>query len=90
MPLYVPTAGFVEAGAVAAVSVSFRHIGQTAANMALKILDGGQSSGEIYPRESQIIVNLQAAGQVGLQMPSKVIASCLQGGAMKRLRGLAK
>ena len=26
MPLYVPTAGFVEAGAVDAVSVSFRHI----------------------------------------------------------------
>ena len=73
MPLYVPTAGFVEAGAVAAVSVSFRHIGQTAANLALQILDEGQLSGDIYPRESQITVNLQAAGQVGLQMPDEVL-----------------
>lgn len=73
MPLYGPTAGFVEAGAVAAVSVSFRHIGQIAADMVSNILEGGQPSGNVYPRESQITVNQQAASKVGLQIPAEVM-----------------
>jgi hypothetical protein len=72
VPLYVPTAGFAEEGAVAAVGVSFAQNGRTAARAALDLLAGRELPGEIYPDECEITLNLGAAAAVGLRFPPAV------------------
>jgi hypothetical protein len=66
IPLYAPTAGFAEEGAVAAVGVSFAQNGRTAAETALSILAGRRMPEEIYPDECEITLNLGAAARMGL------------------------
>lgn len=67
VPLYAPTAGFAEEGAVAAVGVSFAQNGRTAAQTVLGILAGRKMPDEIYPDECEITLNLGAAAEVGLR-----------------------
>lgn len=67
IPLYAPTAGFAEEGAVAAVGVSFAQNGRTAAEAVLEILAGREVPAEIYPDECEITLNLGAAAAAGLR-----------------------
>ncbi len=69
VPLYAPTAGFAEEGAVAAVGVSFAQNGRTAAEVALEILAGHQAPAEVYPDEYEITLNLGAAAALGIRFP---------------------
>ena len=66
VPLYVPTAGFVEAGAVAAVAPSFQQIGIVAALAARDLLKGRALPSEIFPMNSETTVNVGAAHRAGL------------------------
>lgn len=66
IPLYVPTSGFVEVGAVASVAPSFRQIGATTASVTKDLLHGRSVPAEVYPTECDIAVNLDAARAVGL------------------------
>jgi hypothetical protein len=67
IPLYVPTAGLVDKGAVAAVSSGFRDIGRTAGAVARRALQGNLNERVIYPLEVEFRVNLNAANQAGLK-----------------------
>ena len=66
VPFYAPTAGFVEAGAVAAVAPSFREIGVVAASATLDLLAGVVGNTEVYPAHGETTVNLEAARRAGL------------------------
>lgn len=66
IPLYAPTAGFAEEGAVAAVGVSFAQNGRTAAETVLAVLAGEEVAPEIYPDECEITLSLGAAAEIGL------------------------
>lgn len=67
VPFYAPTAGFVEAGAVAAVAPSFRHIGAAAAAVAQRLLAGRPVDSDVYPSQSETTLNLSAARRSGLE-----------------------
>lgn len=69
VPLYAPTAGFAEEGAVAAVGISFAQNGRIAAQAVLEILAGHQVPTEVYSDECEITLNLGAAAAVGLRFP---------------------
>lgn len=72
IPLYAPTAGFAEEGAIAAVGTSFAQNGRTAAAAVLEILAGREVPAEIYPDECEITLNLGAAAEVGLHFSQEV------------------
>ena len=66
VPLYVPTVGLVEAGAVACVAPSFEQIGVAAAVAIRDLLAGGPGPVEVFPVNSETTVNTAAARRVGL------------------------
>ncbi|MCC7263725.1 MAG: hypothetical protein IT369_14520 [Candidatus Latescibacteria bacterium] len=72
IPLYAPTAGFAEEGAVAAVGVSFAQNGRTAAETALAVLAGREVAPEVYPDECEITLNLGAAAEIGLHFSLEI------------------
>ena len=72
VPFYAPTAGFVEAGAVASVAVSFKRVGLTVAQVVQQVLSGETMPDGIYPEESETTLNLTAAAQTGLQISAEV------------------
>ena len=61
VPLYVPSSGLLEKGAVASISSNFHHIGQTAGEVAHQILIGDQLPVIVYPERVTFWVNLNAA-----------------------------
>ncbi|MDP6040941.1 MAG: ABC transporter substrate binding protein [Candidatus Latescibacteria bacterium] len=68
VPLYVPTAGLVDKGAVAAVSSGFWDIGRTAGEVAKRALQDNLNASVIYPLKVELRVNLDAADQAGLEL----------------------
>lgn len=68
VPLYVPTAGFVEAGATAAIAPGFRDVGAAAARATLDLLAGRPVPDEIFPTRIETTVNLPSARRVGLNL----------------------
>ena len=74
IPFYVPTAGLVEQGAVAAISVSFREVGRAAGRVARQVLSGERVPWVVYPEVVEMTVNLTAAAAVGLKIPPNVVA----------------
>jgi ABC transporter substrate binding protein len=73
LPLYVPTAGFVEKGALASISSSFKEIGRTAAIAAQNALSGKSMDSVLYPEKIEIIFNTKASNQAGLQIPQQLL-----------------
>ena len=69
---YAPTAGFVEAGAVASIAPSFRQIGTAAAEIALQVLQGRSVPSEVYPPGSELTLNVAAAQRCGLTLPDEL------------------
>lgn len=74
MPLYVPTSGLVEQGAVASISCSFREMGRTAGKAAREALLGNVRPGVSYPEVVETTLNLNAATNVGLQITPEILS----------------
>ena len=72
VPLYAPTAGFVAEGAVASIAISFVQVGREAAAIVQAILEDGAIPQEVYPGNSEITLNLEAAASAGLRIPEEV------------------
>lgn len=68
VPLYAPTAGFVEAGATASIAPSFRDIGATAALAARDLLEERPVAVAVFPAHIETTVNRAAARRVGLRV----------------------
>ena len=68
VPLYVPTAGLVDKGAVAAISSGFGNIGRTAGDVARRALSDRPRENEIYPLKVEFRVNSNSADQAGLKL----------------------
>lgn len=73
IPFYVPTAGLVEHGAVASVSSTFREIGYAAGSAARRVLEGGAGHKTVHPEKVDLVLNMEAAAKVGLQIPNEVV-----------------
>lgn len=74
IPLYVPTSGLVEQGAVASVSCSFREMGRTAGKAAREALLRNVRPGVSYPEVVETTLNLNAAANIGLQITPEVLS----------------
>jgi hypothetical protein len=72
-PLYVPTAGLVESGGVASVGTSFRQIGQTAAAVTLRVLQGQNVAAAVYPKRAETTLNTAAAARTGLNISAQIL-----------------
>ena len=68
IPFYTATSGLVDMGATASVSTSFRDIGRATAQAARRMLAGEHLPSEIYPEPSELVINLTAARNDGLQV----------------------
>ena len=73
VPLYAPTAGLVETGAVASVGTSFRQIGQVAAALVLQVLEGQTVAGDFYPDRTETTLNETAAARAGLEISPEIL-----------------
>lgn len=73
IPLYVPTEGLAEGGALAAVSISYKEIGETAARAAKKVLAGADVSADAYAQRSEISINLTAIKATAIGVPADAI-----------------
>lgn len=73
IPFYAPTAGFVQQGATASVSTGFREIGRAAALAAKGVLSGEPAQGMVYPEKAEVIINLKAAANTGLDLSKEVL-----------------
>jgi hypothetical protein len=73
LPLYVPTAGFVEKGALASISSSFKEIGRTAALAARQALSGKLMDSVLYPEKTEITFSTRALSQAGLEVPQQLL-----------------
>lgn len=69
IPFYAPTTGFVQQGATASISSSFREIGRAAGAAARKALAGEIIQGTVYPEKAEVAVSAKSAESVGLQIP---------------------
>ena len=78
VPLYAPTAGFVAEGAVASVAVSFAQIGRRAASLVGQVLAGEEVPANVYPEETEISINLEAAAATGLSIPEEALNQARQ------------
>jgi len=68
IPFYSSIVGLTERGAVATLSVSYRTIGQTAAELVQKILSGSTPPPTWYDEDIDVFVNQKAAGALGLDV----------------------
>lgn len=73
IPLYAPTAGFVQQGATASVSSSFREMGRAAGLAAREVLSGEWTLETIYPGKAEVTINLKAAEKAGLEIPKEAL-----------------
>jgi len=76
-PVYASDTGMVEGGAIATIGISYREIGQSAADMAKRILDGAKPSDiPIRYAEGHLLwINLSAAEKVGLEVPEDLLSA---------------
>lgn len=68
VPLYVPSGGLLDKGAVASVSCNFGDVGRAASMVAQKILIGDQVPVVVYPEQVTFLVNAKAALETGLSI----------------------
>ncbi|MFH1724741.1 MAG: ABC transporter substrate binding protein [Elusimicrobiota bacterium] len=73
VPFYAPTAGLVDKGATASVSVGFDEIGRVAAEVARNALAGRLPDGPVHPDKAEVAINLTAARNVHLAIPPGVM-----------------
>jgi len=74
IPLYVPVDSLADRGAAAAVSVSFREIGRTAAAAAKQALANHSIDSQIiFSDKSTLTLNLHVSAQSGLSIPPAAI-----------------
>jgi hypothetical protein len=76
IPFYAPTAGFVQQGATASISSSFREIGRAAGAAASRAITGELVQGTVYPEKAEVVVSAKSAESAGLQ---------IQGDALKKV-----
>jgi len=68
VPLYVPSSGLLEKGAIASLSCDFSAVGQTAGDVAQRIIVGDQMPVVVYPERVTFWVNTKAALETGLKI----------------------
>ena len=73
IPFYAPTAGFVQQGATASVSSSFREVGRAAGLAAREVLSGEWMQEIIYPGKTEVTINVKAAEKAGLEIPKEAL-----------------
>lgn len=73
IPFYAPTAGFVQQGATASVSSSFREVGRAAGLAAQEVLSGEWTLETIYPGKAEVTINVKAAEKAGLEIPKEAL-----------------
>ncbi|TAK08679.1 MAG: hypothetical protein EPO39_04075 [Candidatus Manganitrophaceae bacterium] len=73
IPFYAPTAGFVQQGATASISSSFREIGRAAGMAARKVLEGELAQGTVYPEKTEVTVSIPSAESAGLHIPPEAL-----------------
>lgn len=74
VPLYAPVAGLVDKGATASVGASFREVGRAAGLAAKSLLAGGRPGDPVFPERIELVVNLGAARNAGLDIAEKKLA----------------
>ena len=73
IPLYVPMAALAEKGAVAAIAVSFRSMGQKAGALAAELAARQEPEGtSFYGEPVTLTINTTSAGQLGLVIEPSV------------------
>lgn len=73
IPFYAPTTGFVQQGATASISSSFREIGRAAGAAAQKALAGELVQGTVYPEKAEVAVSAKSAESAGLEIPIETL-----------------
>jgi putative ABC transport system substrate-binding protein len=74
IPLYSSVAGMAERGATATVSVNYLEVGRTTGRTAKSILEGGSTPFEVYPDRVEVVINLPAAQNTGLNLSSEMLS----------------
>ena len=74
IPFYAPTAGFVQQGATASVSSSFREIGRAVGLAVRKALAGELVEGTVYPEKIEVAVSIKAAKAAGLHLSGEALS----------------
>ncbi len=75
IPLFVTDEGSVEMGAVATIGIDYLQLGRVTGNIAIKVLQG-TPPGSIpvaFGEATQLVVNLDAARQQGVEFPSSLL-----------------
>lgn len=73
VPLYVPSSGLLEKGAIASVSCDFVDVGYAAGEIAHQVLLGDQLPVVVYPERVTFWVNLKAALETNLSVDLDVL-----------------
>lgn len=81
IPLYVPSNGLLDKGAVASISCRFDEVGRTAGDIARRLIEGAKITGVVYPSQIMLWVNQQAATKAGLTIDQIAIQE--MGGEVK-------
>jgi len=74
-PLYAGVESFVQKGALAGVSTSYRKIGIEAARRIKRVLAGERGIPILYPEDSEVFVNVSSAEKMGVSVPEAVLKS---------------
>lgn len=77
VPVIASDAGSVEGGALAAVSVDYRKLGNTAGKLVSDVLRSGKAAGQFAPiifRGDTLVVNTKTAEQLRYTIPPSVMA----------------
>ncbi len=72
IPFFAPTPGLVENGAVASICSSFDDVAKATAKAVHEILSGAALD-ELYPENSEIVINMKAAAQCYIEIPEHVL-----------------
>lgn len=75
VPLYAPTAGLVEQGATAGVSVTYEEMGRTMAAAAKAALRGDAPAAELPSEKVHVSISRAAAAEAGLEISAEALRS---------------
>lgn len=73
VPLYAPSIGLVEKGAVASVACSFEEVGRTAGQVVHRVLFGDAVPAVVYPERVVFRVSAAAAAATGLKVDRAMV-----------------
>lgn len=68
VPLYVPSSGLLEKGAVASLSCDFENVGRAAGDVAQRVMFGDQMPVVVYPERITFWVNARAISETHLEI----------------------